>query len=117
MIALSDGETLAGWRNIEFELGGGGAASVGPDGSLQLGAGEPMAGLVLDNPNIPLPTGEYEIELEAKIVDGSDFFCGLTFPVPVAGVALHIDRGRLGGHGRGDLQRERDGRLDQHDAV
>jgi len=97
VIALSDGETLAGWRNIEFELGGGGAASVGPDGSLQLGAGEPMAGLVLDNPNISLPTGEYEIELEAKIVDGSDFFCGLTFPVPSQGSHCTLIVGGWGG--------------------
>lgn len=79
---LFDGESLDGWRAIAFELGGGASASTGPGGTLELGAGDPMAGIVLDNPNIPLPTGDYEIELEAKIVDGNDFFCGLTFPVP-----------------------------------
>lgn len=41
--------------------------------------GSPMSGMnvVLDD----LPTINYEISLEAKRVDGIDFFCGLTFPV------------------------------------
>jgi hypothetical protein len=79
---LFDGESLEGWRTIEFELGGGAAAAVGTNGTLNIGAGSPMAGIALDNPNIPLPEGDFEIDLEAKIVDGSDFFCALTFPVP-----------------------------------
>ncbi|MGI9244824.1 MAG: 3-keto-disaccharide hydrolase [Verrucomicrobiales bacterium] len=94
---LFDGKTLTGWRNIEFELGGGGLASVGADGSLQISAGEPMAALVLENTNIPLPERGYEIELEAKIVDGSDFFCGLTFPVPSQGTHCTLIVGGWGG--------------------
>ncbi len=31
--------------------------------------------------NTPLPTSNYEISLDAIKTDGSDFFCGLTFPV------------------------------------
>ena len=42
-VELFDGETLDGWRTLAFELGGGAAASVGADGTLQLAAGEPMA--------------------------------------------------------------------------
>ena len=94
---LFDGETLTGWRTIEFELGGGGLASVGADGSLRISAGEPMAALVLEHPSIPLPERGYEIELEAKIVDGSDFFCGLTFPVPSQGSHCTLIVGGWGG--------------------
>ena len=81
-IELFDGKSLDGWRAVDFELGGLSKVSLGEDGSLQVGAGDPMAGVVLDDPNIPLPTGDYEIELEARIVDGNDFFCGLTIPFP-----------------------------------
>lgn len=96
-VKLFDGETLDGWRTLAFELGGGAAASVGNGGSLQLGAGEPMAGIVFDNPNIQLPTGDYELELEAMIVDGNDFFCGLTFPVPSQGTCCTLIVGGWGG--------------------
>ena len=96
-VELFDGETLRGWRTIEFEVGGGAEASVAGDGTLQIGAGEPMAGIVLDNPNIQLPNGDYEIELEAMIVDGDDFFCGLTFPVPSQGTCCTLIVGGWGG--------------------
>lgn len=42
-----------------------------------LGTGNSMTGIVW---NGPLPTMNYEVTLEAKRVDGGDFFCGLTFP-------------------------------------
>lgn len=96
-IELFDGETLAGWRAIEFEVGGGAAASVGDGGTLQIAAGDPLAGVVLDNPDIALPGGDYELELEAMIVDGTDFFCGLTFPVPSQGTCCTLIVGGWGG--------------------
>jgi hypothetical protein len=97
VVELFDGESLDGWRAIEFELGGGAQASLGDDGSLQLGAGDPMAGIVFDDPDFVLPQGDYEIELEAKIVDGNDFFCGLTFPVPSQGTSCTLIVGGWGG--------------------
>jgi hypothetical protein len=42
-----------------------------------LGEGNDMTGITW---NGPLPTMNYEVTLEAKRVDGRDFFCGLTFP-------------------------------------
>jgi len=38
-----------------------------------------MTGITYAGEN--LPTNNYEIQLEAKRVDGFDFFCALTFPV------------------------------------
>ena len=48
------------------------------DGTIVLEAGSPMTGIVWTG---PLPTEDYEVTLEAMRVEGSDFFCGMTFPV------------------------------------
>jgi hypothetical protein len=73
-IPLFDGKTLNGWRVSDF-------AGKGPvrveDGKLILEMGT-MTGVTYTN---ALPTMNYEISVEAMRVDGSDFFCGLTFPV------------------------------------
>ena len=73
-IQLFDGETLKGWRISDF-------AGKGPvrveEGKLILEMGT-MTGVTYTN---PVPTMNYEISVEAMRVDGSDFFCGLTFPV------------------------------------
>lgn len=71
---LFDGKTLDGWRVSDFA--GTGAVKV-EDGKLILEMGT-MTGVTYTN---PVPTMNYEISLEAMRVDGSDFFCGLTFPV------------------------------------
>jgi|SRR5688572_2985472 len=73
-IQLFDGKTLNGWRISDF-------AGKGPvrveDGKLILEMGT-MTGVTYTN---DVPTMNYEISVEAMRVDGSDFFCGLTFPV------------------------------------
>ena len=73
-ISLFDGRTLNGWRISDF-------AGKGPvrveDGRLILERGT-MTGVTYTN---AVPTMNYEISVEAMRVDGSDFFCGLTFPV------------------------------------
>ncbi|WP_165603797.1 3-keto-disaccharide hydrolase [Planctopirus hydrillae] len=76
LIALFDGKTLKNWKSTEF--GGEGEVSVA-DGKLMLGVGSPLTGVTWHGPK--LPTSNYEIQIEAMRVDGSDFFCGLTFPV------------------------------------
>ena len=48
------------------------------DGAIMLGMGTDMTGV---NWVGPLHRMDYEITLEAMRVEGSDFFCGLTFPV------------------------------------
>ena len=46
--------------------------------NLMLERGYPATGVRWSG---PFPRCNYELELEAKRTDGSDFFCGLTFPV------------------------------------
>jgi len=73
--SLFDGDTLAGWKSIEF-------GAEGPthifEGVLNLEMGGPFTGILWTNDVI---RNDYEIELDAKRVVGNDFFCGLTFPV------------------------------------
>lgn len=73
--SLFDGKSLKGWEITKF--GGEGEIKV-ENGSLILGVGANMTGV---HTKRKLPRINYEVELEAKRVDGSDFFCGFTFPV------------------------------------
>lgn len=74
-LSLFDRTTFGGWKITEFA--GKGEIRI-EDGELRLAAGEMLTGLTWTN---PLPARmNYEITLEAKKIDGSDFFCGLTFP-------------------------------------
>lgn len=75
--SLFDGKTLGKWKSTEF--GGEGDVLV-KNGELVLEFGNDMTGVTWQDPK-SLPRSNYEIELEAKRVDGSDFFCGMTFPV------------------------------------
>jgi hypothetical protein len=72
---LFDGRSLDGWKKTRF--GGEGDVEV-KDGRIVMSAGSPMTGLTWTR---EFPKIDYEISLEAMRVDGSDFFCGLTFPV------------------------------------
>jgi hypothetical protein len=74
---LFDGKTLNGWNVAEF--GGDGKVEVN-DGQITLDMGQSLTGITWAKEE-GLPKSNYEIELEAMRVDGSDFFCGLTFPV------------------------------------
>ena len=81
---LFDGKTLAGWKSTEF--GGEGEVSV-VDGAIVLEMGNNMTGITWTDA-VKLPTIDYEISLEAKRIDGDDFFCGLTFPVKDKALSL-----------------------------
>ncbi len=80
---LFDGKTLAGWKPSTF-------ASQGQvkvenpfkDGksALVLEMSDGLSGITLTN-IADLPKMNYEVALEAMKLDGSDFFCGVTFPV------------------------------------
>jgi hypothetical protein len=72
---LFDGRTLDGWKSADF--GGEGEVTV-EDGHIVLGMGNTLTGITYQGEP---PKTNYEISLEAKRVDGIDFFCGLTFPV------------------------------------
>jgi 3-keto-disaccharide hydrolase len=75
VISLFDGKTLGHWKITDF--GGQGKVYV-KDGAIYLEQGNDMTGVTWDGPVVRM---NYEITLEAMRVSGSDFFCGLTFPV------------------------------------
>ncbi|MBI3852232.1 MAG: DUF1080 domain-containing protein [Verrucomicrobia bacterium] len=73
--SLFDGKTLTGWSVTDF---GGHGDAYCEAGTLVLGTGAALTGVVWTN---ELPKVNYEVSLEAMRAEGSDFFCGLTFPV------------------------------------
>ena len=74
--SLFDGKTLGDWVSTRF---GGEGEVIVKDGQIQCDYGQYITGVTYKGED--LPKNNYEIELEAMRVDGSDFFCGLTFPV------------------------------------
>lgn len=74
-VSLFDGATLGQWEQTSF--GGEGPVRV-RDGAIVLEMGDPLTGITWTGDALP-PL--FEIELEASRWAGSDFFCGLTFPV------------------------------------
>lgn len=78
-VPLFDGKSLAGWEVTVF--GGDGECTV-ENGCLVLGTGVDLTGVKTTRPLESLPKTNYEVTLSARRVEGSDFFCGLTFPVP-----------------------------------
>lgn len=74
-VSLFDGKSLAGWKKTAF--GGEGDVEV-KDGQIVMHAGSPMTGITWTG---KYPMVDYEVSLQAMRVSGSDFFCGLTFPV------------------------------------
>lgn len=74
-LSLFDGKTLRGWQIADFA--GRGEVSV-TNNQIIIGQGV-MTGITYTNTG--LPQINYEVSLQAKRVEGSDFFCALTFPV------------------------------------
>ncbi len=87
---IFDGKSMKGWRLADFA--GKGEVKV-EDGRFVLSMGNDMTGIVYTNES---PRINYEISLDAMRVEGSDFFCGLTFPVDKSPCTLV-----LGGWGGG----------------
>lgn len=74
-LSLFDGKTLRGWKVADFA--GHGEVSV-TNNQIIIGQGV-MTGITYTNTD--LPKVDYEVSLQAQRVEGSDFFCALTFPV------------------------------------
>lgn len=72
---LFDGNSLRNWKMTDFP-------SPGPvtvkNGKILLSAGQAMTGITWTG---DFPRQNYEVRLKSMRVDGSDFFCCLTFPV------------------------------------
>lgn len=75
MTQMISGNTLGQWKQTDFA---GHEEVMVENGVMKIGMGIELNGV---NWTGPLPNGEYEIRLEARRVQGNDFFCGLTFPV------------------------------------
>jgi hypothetical protein len=73
---LFNGKTLEGWKVTDF--GGEGKVEV-RDGTIVMQRGTQMTGITWTGRK--LPRSNYELTLEGKRIDGSDFFCTTTFPV------------------------------------
>lgn len=73
--SLFNGKNLDGWEVIEFE--GHGNISIA-DSSVIIGKGKEISGIRWTG---DFPKTNYEVTIEAKRIEGSDFFCGMTFPV------------------------------------
>ena len=72
---MFDGKSLDGWKVTDFA---GHADPRVEDGKIVLPFGSDMTGVTWTGKVLK---NDYEIELEAMRVDGTDFFCALTFPV------------------------------------
>jgi len=73
--SLFDGRSLDGWSATPF---GGGAEPAVVDGAIRIEPGADLNGITWQG---EFPRVGYELALQARRVEGSDFFCGLTFPV------------------------------------
>lgn len=82
---LFDGKSLAGWKVTDFAGHGEitinpkfkGPADTNSAPALIIEMGAILSGVTWTNDP---PKGEYELTLDAMKLDGSDFFCALTFP-------------------------------------
>lgn len=81
---LFDGETLNGWEVTNF----------GPQGEVYVSGGKIILEMGDGCTGITwkgeFPVMDYEVELDARIVDGNDFFCGMTFPVNASFCSLIV---------------------------
>ena len=73
--SLFDGRSLGLWKVSDFTGSGGVRIK---DGVIRIETGDRMTGITWTGPVVRM---NYEITLEAMRVEGSDFFCALTFPV------------------------------------
>ena len=73
--SLFDGKTLGLWKSVEF--GGEGKVKV-EDGCIRVDEGASVSGVRYGG---EVPRTNYELTVEALKLDGSDFFCGIIFPV------------------------------------
>ena len=73
--SVFNGKNLEGWEVNDFA--GAGEVKV-EDGKIVIHGGVALSGLRRTN---DLLRSNYEVQIKAMKVEGSDFFCGLTFPV------------------------------------
>jgi hypothetical protein len=82
---LFDGKSLTNWAVTDFA--GHGPVTV-ESNQIKIAMGDDLSGITWTNG--PLPKTDYEISLDAVKTAGSDFFCGLTFPVADSSCSLIV---------------------------
>lgn len=90
---LLDGKSLDDWQPVDM---GGSGDCVLEEGQLIINQGESLSGVVFKKVE-ELPLINYEITLQAKRLQGVDFFCGLTFPVGKVDTCATLICGGWGG--------------------
>lgn len=90
---LFDGKSMDDWQSVDN--GGSGSVTL-EDGEMIIKQGESLSGAVYKKAK-DLPLIDYELTCEAMRVEGSDFFCGLTFPVGDLKTCLTLVLGGWGG--------------------
>ena len=73
--SLFDGKSLGSWKPVSF--GGEGDVSI-VAGAIRLERGNDLTGVVWTG---KVPGSSFRLQMEARRVDGSDFFCAVTVPV------------------------------------
>jgi|RhiMetdeSRZDD1v2_1073273.scaffolds.fasta_scaffold00019_47 3-keto-disaccharide hydrolase len=73
---LFDGKTLTNWQPSKFH--GQGTVTI-ENGDIILGSGKDLTGITWSGS--ALPNTNYELTLQARRLEGRDFFAGVTFPV------------------------------------
>ena len=81
---MFDGKGLGKWKETDFA---GHADVTVKDGVITLPQGGDLTGIHLEN--APATVG-YEVEMQARRIEGDDFFCGFTFPVGAKCVTLIV---------------------------
>ncbi|MFP6874996.1 MAG: family 16 glycoside hydrolase [Verrucomicrobiales bacterium] len=92
---LFDGKSLAGWQRLGFDDSGGRIEV--REGKLLFTRGDPLTAMVISDRSFTPPAREYEIIVRARKMDGRDFFCALTFPVPEKSACCTFVAGGWGG--------------------
>ncbi len=74
--ALFDGKTLTGWKSTSFV--GEGKVLI-KEGAIRMEKGKKLTGVTYARADFP--KSDYEVEIEARKIEGGDFFATTTFPV------------------------------------
>ena len=81
VIELFDGKSLGIWEEIQFREENQANVRI-ENGKIIFDRGDPMTGIAINDLGFEVPDDEYELTLKARKIDGRDFFCAITFPVP-----------------------------------
>ena len=89
-------EGVKHWKILEDFPSNGGLVATDENGVFRMKMGDPLSGIRYSGP-LDLPVTNYEFELEARRIKGTDFFCAVTFPVNAVKTCCTFVAGGWGG--------------------